>query len=470
MIRQLPDLPAAGAAILLLAIVSLAPLPFGSVLPRDRAWLEIAAFLALLLLLASRRDLAALEPAAVPAGALAAVGLYGWIQSLPWPAAVAQWATPRGAEAWQAAHAVLGESREWLPLTLSPAVSRSTALLWLAVAAAMAAAAAIARERRLRRLLGLGLLATAIFEIAYGADRWFERSSEIWGRQLSGGGERLRGTFVNPDHFAMLLTVALAACFAWAWWSIRRARRGGFPLERRLLFVVLPWFFFVMLFVGLAFTGSRAGFAGGLTALLVQALLLGFRERNWQAGLLGLGAVALGFGSLVYFGWQQGMSRWIETSAYDIAWNARRVVFEHSLELWWQFPWTGTGLGTFRQAFPLVQPADLELSWFHAHSDVLEVLVTTGVVGIAILLWGATGLVRRMWHLLRYGRRSEDRAVVLAGWGALAGLLAHALIDFGLTLPANAFLAAVVLGSACGVPERAPQPPPEETAPASAAE
>jgi len=67
--------------------------------------------------------------------------------------------------------------------------------------------------------------------------------------------------------------------------------------------------------------------------------------------------------------------------------------------------------------------------------------------------------VRRLWHLLRYGRRSEDRAMVLAAWGAVAGVLAHASIDFGLTLPANAFLVAVVLGLACGVASRAPSAP-----------
>jgi len=179
--------------------------------------------------------------------------------------------------------------------------------------------------------------------------------------------------------------------------------------------------------------------------------------------------VALGLASLLYFGWQQGMGRWIETSAYDVAGNVRRTVVAESLDLWWRFPWTGTGLGTFRQAFPLVQPAELELTWFHAHSDVVEALVTTGLAGAALLLWGGTVLARRLWRLLRYGRRSEDRAMVLAAWGALAGVLAHASVDFGLTLPANAFLVAVVLGLACGVASRDPSPQaPSASASASA--
>ena len=54
--------------------------------------------------------------------------------------------------------------------------------------------------------------------------------------------------------------------------------------------------------------------------------------------------------------------------------------------------------------------------------------------------------------------------MVLAAWGALAGVLAHATIDFGLTLPANAFLLATLAGLACGVKTAAPKSEPEERA------
>lgn len=431
MIRQLPDLGTSIAFVLLAGAVTLSPLPFGSVLPRDRLWLQVAIFMALAILLLFQRDreLGDWLHRAKPALAIAAIGVLG----LP-PA-----------------------------LSLAPDVSRGVALLWLAMAAAMVVAVAIASGRHWRRLLGLGLLATTLAEIVYGADRWFRRSSDIWDTSVSTGSERLRGTFVNADHFAMFLIVGLAIGFAVVWWSMRRA--GFVPLEKRLLYIALPWLLFIMIFVALAFTGSRAGLVGGLAALLAQGLLLGVSERRWQASLLGIGSVLVGLASLLYFGWQQGLRRWIGTSAYEITWNLRFDVYRDSFELWTRFPWTGTGLGTFRQAFPAVQsfsggtsPA-VDTAWFHAHSDILELLVTTGLVGFSLALWGLFILLRRLWQALRYGRRSEDQAMALAAWGTLAGVMAHSLIDFGLTLPSNAVLVVVVLGLACGVPKRRAMPP-----------
>ena len=472
MIRQLPAPGILAAGFILIGLVVWAPLPFGSVLPRERMILEIAAFTALIFALATRRGVTTLAPAAVPAGGLAAVGLFGLVQSLAWPAGFVEILAPEMAGVWHRTGELLGLS-DVFHLSLAPEVSRSTALLWLAVAAVMAVSGTISGDRRSRRVLGLAFLVTAIFEIVYGANHYFEGRPTIWGRVLPAGGERLRGTFVNPDHFATYLVIALTAAFAWCVWSTRRALAGG-ALERRLLHAIMPWLAFVLLTVGLAFTGSRAGLLAVFGALAVQALLWAAASRRWQAGLVGFLGLAVAVLGLAVFGWRQGMSRWLATSVYEITWNMRLEVWQGSLELWRLFPWTGTGLGTFRQAFPRVQPTELGLSWFHAHSDPLELLVTTGVVGPLVLGVALVVLLRRLWNGLRRGRRSEDRATALAALGALVGTLAHASVDFGLSLPANAFVLAIVVGLGCGVSttdtpsrrrprhRRDPEPPAEE--------
>ncbi|MCP4655172.1 MAG: O-antigen ligase family protein [bacterium] len=456
MIRH-PKHGSTAAAFLLLAIVALGPLPFGSVMPRERLGLELAGLIALVLVLAEQRDLGTLRGVARPALAIAAVGAFGLLQSLSWPRPVTALLAPRIAEPWRETFSLLGESADsWVPLSLAPGVSRETALQWLAVAACMAAASAVGENRRRRRLLAVGLLAAAVFEVAYGADHWFQRQSTIWGLEVPGDRERLRGTFVNPDHFALFLLLPLVAAFAWVWWSMRRALRSG-SLERRLLHITVPWLVFLMLFVGLAFTGSRGAMVSALVAILAQALLLAFYHRKWQASLLGLGAVVVGLLGVLYFGLQQGLGRWMATSAYEITWNTRLKVYGAAWELWRQCPWTGTGLGTFRQAFPSVQPPELDQTWIHAHSDLLEMLVTTGLVGLPVLGYGLVALGRQLVHALRKGRRSEDRAAALAALGALAAVLSHSVVDFALTQPANAFLVAIVLGAACGIPIR-PRP------------
>src|SRR6185295_13023513 len=102
-------------------------------------------------------------------------------------------------------------------------------------------------------------------------------------------------------------------------------------------------------------------------------------------------------------------------------------------ELWGRFPVTGSGLGTFRDAFPLVQPPDLQGTWWHPHSDLLEILATAGLVGVALVAVGLAALVRQLEAVLAAGARSEDRAAALAAFGILTSLGLHEVLDFGLT-------------------------------------
>ncbi len=453
------------AASILLLIICLGPMYFGSVLPRERAALQIGAFMALAAVVAGRNIFsplatgtmfrlppsggtgAELDRVARPALAVAAVGVFGWLQSLPWPSSVTSLLAPRIDDIWSSSAA--RTSVEAAPMSLAPEVSQATGVHWLAVAACLAAASVVGRERRLRRLLAIGLFTAAVFEIVYGSDNWFAQRTTIWGVTVGGDPTRLRGTFVNPDHLAFFLTTACAGGFGWLWWSVRQVLRRG-AVARRLFLAMLPSLLFLLLFVGLAFTGSRAGLAAMTLALVTQSMMLALHYRRWRMGVVSGGALVLGVAGIAVFGLQQGLGRFIATSAYEVTWNSRRMVYEAGWELWTQFPYTGTGLGTFRQAFPLVQPADLNLAWMHAHSDVLELLVTTGIIGPTLIAFGLVALYRRLWSVFQEGRRSEDRAIGLGALGALTGALIHSTVDFGLTIPANAFSLAIFAGLACG--------------------
>ena len=131
-----------------------------------------------------------------------------------------------------------------------------------------------------------------------------------------------------------------------------------------------------------------------------------------------------------------------------------------------RFPLLGSGLGTFVEAFPLVQPAALTLrTWDHAHSDPLELLVTAGAVGAAILFVGLFFLVVHLLRVFRSGNRTEDRMAGLAALGALGAVGFHELVDFGLTLPASSYTLAILLGAACASRLRARRPSEAEDSP-----
>lgn len=472
MIRHLKPGATVPAALLLLLLIW-SPLPFGSVLPFDRAALQVGALAAFAFAVVGARD-GALKPVRNSLLLLLLIGLLGLVQALPWPRALTGVVSSRSVELADRAEVVLdasspfeasattpraaspdprptGSPRSWVAPSLVPSVTRAVAVHWLAMAAAFGAAALVGRKQSLRRLLGIGLLAVAVFEVVYGSDRWFKEMSTIWGVEVPGGVDRLRGTFVNPDHLAFFFVICLGVCGAWLWWAVRRLRHGG-QLERTLLELTAPLMAFVMIFAGLAFTGSRAGLLAAVMMLLVQAALLARHYRSLRVLALGAGSVVLGFGAIAVFGLQAGLGRWFETSAYDLAWNSRFEIYRTSLGLWREFPLLGTGLGTFREALPLVQESDLQGTWLHAHSDIVELLVTGGILAIPIAGVFCFVLARRLFRVFERGSRSEDRAAGLAGLGALAGGLLMSAVDFGLTMPANAFAMAVVCGLCAGVP------------------
>ncbi len=422
--------------LLLSLILFWAPLPWGSVIRPAELGLRLAAFAALALAVWTPRP-SALRRVGLPAAAVAGLALLGLLQSLPWPHSLVRLVSPRHLELHLAA-AALTEGGAGLPsLSLAPAVSRSAALSWAASAAILAAAAVAGRRARRRRWLGAALLAAGMVQILYGVRTW-----------AAGGSPRLRGTFVNPDHLALYLEMLLAVAFAAAWWGWRRARMES-SLENRVVAVGVPAAVWLVLFAGLAFTGSRAGLAAALLAAGFQVYLLALARGKWRAGALAAGGLIAGAAALALLVFSRGTGRWLATSAYDLLWSQRIKVWGLSLDLWRDYPWTGTGLGTFREAFPMVQPAEMSgWVWGRAHNDLLELGVTGGLVALLIAGIGIWALGLRLWQVLKRGERSEDRAAALAALGALGAAGLHELLDFGLTLPVNGISLAALAGAA----------------------
>lgn len=451
-------------AVFVAILLVLCPLPFGSVTEGWGALLGAAAFVAAAAALIAVRELGRLRAVVVPLLSLCLMALLGAFQAGAWPMGMIRVLSPGHYDLFSTAESLLeGTTQSVRPsLSVAPGASLLAALVFLAVAAAVLAAGAVATDRRLRRLLGGAVVATALFEVLFGARLWFAEATTIWGVDVPSDAGRLRGTYVNPDHLALYLEIALALVLAWGWWSWRRARRQDRP-HRAVLLVAPPALVWLLLFVGLAFTGSRAGLVAGVVGVTAQGLLFatqrrGRRRMRWMP--VGVVLASLGLGAVAFVGFEAGFGRWMDTSAYEITANHRNLAYGATLELWQRFPWLGSGLGTFEEAFPLVEPAELgAVRWTHAHNDWLELLATTGLVGALLAGVGLIGIVLRLGRVLTDGVRSEDRAAGLAALGAVVAVGIHEALDFGLTIPANAFTMAVVVGACLTARTRSTRPP-----------
>ena len=110
-----------------------------------------------------------------------------------------------------------------------------------------------------------------------------------------------------------------------------------------------------------------------------------------------------------------------------------------------EFPWLGTGGGTFHLAFPHYQPAELGGYWDHTHNDYVEFASEVGLLGLLLLslmVWHSA------WCSVKLLLRSHDqlaRGMAFASLMGLTSLLIHGAVDFNFQNPANAMLFIIVL-------------------------
>lgn len=433
------------------------PAPFGSVHLWAHAVLRVAAAVLLGIVVLARVRWP--REVGLAAAALGGVALLGIVQSLPMPTGLTDLLSPHhAAEARQANSSASAPGG--VPLSLAPEQSRGFALTWAAVAACGLAAGVVGRFRWGRRVVGAGIVVAALFQVVYGARSWMG-DGRLWGREVAGTGGRLRGTFVNPDHFAMYLEIVLPVALAVGWWCVRRVKKE--LMEFKVLIAGPPILVWLLLFVALAFSGSRAGLVAGIFAAVLQGVLIAASAKHWKPGVSGILAATMGILSVAFIGLQEGLGRWLATSAYELTWNVRLEVYRQTLALWQRFPLLGSGLATFREGFPAVQASPSPGAWWHAHNDYLELLATTGVVGFAMTAVALFWVVRGLLRALRDGHRTEDRCAAVAALGALAAVAIHSLFDFGLTMPANAATLAVLCGLGIAAAEQEiplkPSPP-----------
>lgn len=415
---------------------------------------------ALLIVLALTEDhFAGLRPVLPAVFCLLAIALLGWFQQLALPTGWVALLSSFGHEL-AAATAALdpGLARE-ATLSLAPDATARVAMTFAAGAAWLVVAALLGRERFGRRALAVAVIATALFEVLYGAKLWAAGSAEIWGVSVPLIHPRLRGTFVNPDHLATLLLIALPVVLGLGSFLLGRLRYEP-ALERRLLLVVPVGLVWLTLFVGLAFTGSRAGLVAGMVGTAVPLVLAAAFARRKRFAVLALALPVAGVGLVLLVGANEGLGRLLGTTVFDDSLPLRLDVYAATAELWLHFPVFGCGLGAFADVFPRFQAVSTGGAWRHAHNDPLELLATGGLLAAMLFAFGFVQVVRRLVRVLQATPRSEDRAAALAGLGVVAGLMVQESFDFGLTLPANALWALVVIGAAAATPapEAVPKP------------
>lgn len=263
------------------------------------------------------------------------------------------------------------------------------------------------------------------------------------------------GPYVNHNDYAglMEMLVPIGMCFA----IFRSLRHSS---ETLFIFAVCGAIASVLL------SGSR----GGIIAVAIEMSLLGAMIWRWNKGrggvhkrsvigLLGVtGAVVLFFAVTPDSAWQRLATIEGVVRKPDVTLENRLTVSRDALAEVRDYPWLGTGLGSFAAVFPQYQTFPTDLEWNHAHDDYVEALTETGIAGGLIILSSLF-----LFGLLAF-RNLPERFNNAQGWIQLGaalgccGLLIHSFVDFNLRIPANA-----AWFSVCAALSVMPLPVPRQT-------
>ncbi|MDX1387989.1 MAG: O-antigen ligase family protein [Acidobacteriota bacterium] len=438
------------------SLVVLSPLPFGSVEPWAVAVFEIGAAvagaLALAVFLGDRVRLG--RAAAVVLVLLLLVVAIGLFQLVPLPAGLATVVAPETADAREALAAHLGDTAlEAMPVSIGPPGTLDATLRLLAyVLIGLATAAAVSRPAHVIPLT-LAIVLSAVFQAGYGAYEYLTGGQRIFGYAKIYFLDEATGTFINRNHFAGYLAVALPFVLGLFLAYGRRLPAPRSWKERvvlatrsdriKSLFLALCT---LIITAGLLLSFSRGGFV--VAAFAAVVLLIGggvpLRKWRWAAAVMLLAAVFVTFHSIRVPG-----ERFAELGDHLPTVSGRVPIWDTALRMTPSYWPVGSGLGTFGDTFRIYRPPQIDFHTRHAHSDWLQSLTEGGVVTTAVMLAALALVFAIPAPPSRAG--SMTSMVRAATTAAIAGIALYSVFDFSLRIPAVAVLCAVVVGLRVGL-------------------
>ena len=395
-------------------------------------------------LLTPRRKMA---PPPTPAFWLLLTGLLGLccLQIVPIPISIVRIVSPARAKIAEALVPLVG-SVESATLSVAPAASFRYLVILFGCTVAFFLARNIAWRSRGRpwRMLA-PFVAVAFLEALLGLVQRY------WaGNQLA------QGTYVNRNHFAGLLEMALPFAAMGAVASLRQEdpeeERGiGQTLKAGGLLAISG-----VLLAAIVYSLSRMGFLAALAGLLVIGLLwVGMNSRS-QRGRLWLGGVGLlVVVAFLFLPTAPLIERFADlASTEEISANTRVEIWRETWQLVRHYPWSGVGLGGYESSFiEYKHVAPLNLVDF-AHNDYLQFLAELGVIGFVLLGFLAGRTLVQVFRTASAAGDLNERCFGIAAAGSLTAIGLHSLVDFNLYLPAHMMMVAWIAGAVDPLPPR----------------
>ena len=435
------------SSLLLCLTVALAPLPFGS----TDAWTTSVWCITLGLALTQ------VQPAQLRSAHWRLLGLVGLL-ALAYAFVISEQLVGNSWLSISVPNPLWRESSALLKTPLPAALTVAHNQPWLALGPTLSMALALIcaflvgldrdRARMLMRAVAWSGTAYAGLGIV---QHIFDPTQVLW-RDKQAYIDSLTGPFINRNTAAVYFGVCAILWLLFLFEKIETllpSRNDAASLWRLLLTrsneIQLPALMFMLCLAAMLLTGSRAGVVISLVAMVAASPLF-FSRRLSRTSAVGI-ALAAGVGvALVLFETiGAGVNARFELD--QLATGGRWEAYRSTLEIIADYPWLGTGLGTFAWIFPAYRSGTISIRgvWDRAHDTALEL---TSEMGIPLALMVAAGWVVIVAVLCSgIRKRRRDRIFPIAGCLAASVALLHSLIDFSLQIPGFALVIAALTGT-----------------------
>jgi putative inorganic carbon (hco3(-)) transporter len=358
---------------------------------------------------------------------LGALALLVLVQFLPLPPSI--WSKLPGRAGVADGYSLLGMRAPWLTLSLAPWKSVASLVWWIPALAmfVMMVSDDAPRWTTFARVTGIFAAGTACLGILQRmGGRGYVYESTNYGQGP--------GLFANSNHQGSFLLLALLL-FA------TQAIAGRQQNKQRRTATNLPWFELAicgLLSLGIAASNSLACQALLLPVCLCIAMIA---KPDWRLPvplllLAGLALAAAIIGFVLYGPFENDLA-----ALSSVRGISRQEFFLTGIRVAQDFSPLGTGLGSFADMYRWYENPDIVGKTFvnHAHNDLLELLIETGVFGLLALLAFLIWYIPASAQIWAMG--AQDRVAMAAS--AMIGVeLVHSLVDYPLRTAALSALTA----------------------------
>ena len=248
-------------------------------------------------------------------------------------------------------------------------------------------------------------------------------------------------TFPNLNVFASFLLIPFSLTSGILLFGKERGRA-----EKIVLGITI-----ILFLLAIIATRSRGAF---LSLVLIVIFLGALKSKRYA--LIALALLILIF-SLLPTPTNSPLVRLITIGGKDPYAYTRISIWTGALSIFKDHPFLGTGLGTFKDAFPGYSfPVEGVFARFgkkasFAHNEYLQIASEAGIFALGIFVWLLCAFFKKAKEILKNLQGKEEYGVVISLVAGIMGVLIHSLVDFPLHAPAVTIILAINAGIVMGL-------------------